>query len=148
MRGLISLASLVPLLALTVVCSADSLPPQFLGNWESLPLPDVSENSEYLKLACKEREGVVISRKNIVWNTEGDCDIDDVKPSHAGNVLNTDHVAVSLTCYEREGRQVPLKVRSLEIWSLVKIVFFIDKNTIMSQTSMRNVNTSFFQKCD
>lgn len=129
------------LFSLTVVSSADSLPHQF-HNWESLPLPDVSENPEYLKLACNEREGVVISRKKIVWNTEGGCDIDNTKPSQWGDALN--NIAVSLTCYMEEGRQTPLKVRSVEIWSLVKI----GGKTIMSQASTHDMKTSFFQKCD
>jgi len=132
------------LLALTAICSADPLPPQFLGSWRSLPHPDPSENPEYLKLACDRREGVIIKRKNIIWNTEGGCDIDNVKPSHMGNSLNTDNIAVSLTCYQEEGRQVPLKIRSVEIWSLVKI----EGKTVMSQTSTRDVRTTFFEKCD
>src|SRR5579871_3443832 len=98
-------------LLLSVVFSfADSLPSDFLGNWESLPLPEPSENPEYLKLSCREHEGVTITRKNIVSNTVGGCDIDNVKQNPSGETAN---ISVSLTCYTEEN----LRMKSVEVWS-------------------------------
>jgi hypothetical protein len=120
-------------------CVAEPLPTSFLGNWESFPPPN--DNPDYLKLKCIEHEGVIINPKSITWNTEGGCRIDDAKRSQWG--MNDD-IAVSLTCYQEEGRQRPLKIKTIEIWSLLKI----NDSTIMSQVSTKDIRTTFFRKCE
>jgi hypothetical protein len=41
-------------------------------------------------------------------------------------------------------REVPVKVRTVEIWSVIKL----DKGMIMSRASQRDIRTAFFQKCE
>jgi hypothetical protein len=120
---------------------SEVLPSGFLGNWESYNSDDPEAQSPN---KCSDREGVTITTKNITWNTEGGCNIDNVRLSRWGQVAHSDQIAVSLTCLQEEGRQRPLAVKSVEIWFRFKI----EGRTYMSQTSIKNAYTSIFRKCE
>jgi hypothetical protein len=105
---------------------ADPLPAEFTGHWAYLYESDAGSFQNGASPKCTEREGVDITSASIVWNTEGDCQIEKVKRTPFGG-----RVAVSLMCLEREGRVRPKKVRRKEIWS----VFKTGEKTLMSQMS-------------
>jgi hypothetical protein len=141
-RKLINIAAAgIAGLVFSKAAGAESLPTEFLGNWEFLPLPE--GNSDYARLQCNDREGVIITSKKITWTTEGGCDINAVKRSHRGGVTNEDNIAVSLICYQEEGRGRPLLVKTLEVWSL----FNMNGERLMAQTSIKDSHTSLLQKC-
>lgn len=123
----------------------DSLPTEFTGKWGYIYERPAESNQNGAMPRCTEREGVEINFATIVWNTEGDCQIERVKRTSSPG-----RVAVSLICFDREGRVRPKKVRRNEFWS----VFRTGDKTFMSQTSATGGPTvgggqnDLLEKCD
>jgi hypothetical protein len=130
----------VSLFSFVVPCLADPLPSEFTGQWGAL----YDEGEPDASAKCSEREGVEVSFKDIVWNTEGGCTIGNAKRGRFAGSPAAGNVAVSLTCFWEEGRRRPLKIKKTEIWSIFKI----GGKTFMSQTAISDAHTMIYEKCD
>ena len=116
--------------------STDVLPSAFMGKW-------ISYYEDTLNVACDEHDEVVtITPKSVEWNTESTCGrIDSVKVRPDG--LDR-HVTVNMTCWEGEDRARPLENKEVEIWA----IFGIGGHVFMSQTSLKNKDTTLLLKCN
>ena len=117
--------------------STDVLPSAFMGKW-------ISYYEDTLNVACDEThdEVVTITPKSVEWNVESACGrIDSVKVRPDGLDRN---LTVNMTCWEGEGRTRPLEYKEVEIWA----IFQLSGKVFMSQTSLKNKNTTLLLKCD
>jgi len=94
---------------------------------------------------CDDAEGITVSNRRVEWNHESPCGkIDNIQRGKGA-----DNVLVNMTCVDAEGwknwkPRTSSDFRDAQIW----LFFKIGGKTFMTQSSMRDMTSDLFKKCE
>lgn len=94
---------------------------------------------------CDGAEGITVSNRRVEWNHESPCGkIDNIQRDKGA-----DNVLVNMTCVDAEGWKNGKPRTSSDLSGCADLVVFqIGGKTFMTQSSMRDMTSDLFKKCE